>query len=65
MSVQATLDSIARRLLTEELQGNPSQPSTRTDDSRFKGVSDDRPPLVSGEPIPVVHAHGQDTGAAA
>ena len=65
MSVQATLDGIARRLLREELEGDPVKTTARPHDGGFDGVSDDRPPLVHGEPLPVVHRDFKDTGAAA
>lgn len=65
MSVQSWLDSEARRLLAEELQADATEATAPSNDSRLKGVSDDAPLSLDAEPLPILHAHGQDTGAAA
>ena len=65
LSLQAWLDSEARRLLREELQADPPGAPTGADDRSLQRVLDDPPPSLDREPLPIVHADGGDTGAAA
>jgi hypothetical protein len=51
--VQRILDGAARRLLAEEIDGDPLRSATARDGDALDDRADQVAPLVEGEPVPV------------
>lgn len=62
--VQRILDGAARRLLADELNGQPLGTATGIDGDALDRRPDQRSTLMEGEPTPVLAGDGERTRAA-